>query len=162
MNATSPASQLLTSQNELLRDCDSQVEINQKLRSRNRTEVSGKPGSEQWLPGCFNQKSSATKIEIQRRLDIVQNELPEASLFTQDIYSAVLTGVTLKHVVDSMYCSQELPQFDGTTKKSLFVSGLERMSNFDLKFLPGDSWPEEWFDWQNRVHLANLPISHSF
>ena len=20
----------------------------------------------------------------------------------------------------------------------------------------------EWFDWQNRVHLANLPISHSF
>ena len=92
----------------------------------------------------------------------MQNELPEASLFTQDIYSTILTGVTLKHVVDSMYCSQELPQFDGTTKKSLFVSGLERMSNFDLKFLPGDSWPEEWFDWQNRVHLANLPISHSF
>ncbi len=46
MIATSPVSQLLTSQNELLRDCDSQVEINQKLRSRSRTEVSEKSRSE--------------------------------------------------------------------------------------------------------------------
>jgi hypothetical protein len=79
--------------------------MNQKLRTRSRTEIAEKTKNDQWLPGCFNQKSSATKIEIQRRLDIVQNELPDASLFNQDIYSTTLTGVTLKHVVDSMYCT---------------------------------------------------------
>lgn len=68
-------------------------------------------------------------------------------LFNQDIYSTTLTGVTLKHVVDSMYCVQDLPQFDGTTKPSLYYQGLERMCNYDIKLLPGDAWPEEWFEW---------------
>jgi hypothetical protein len=64
-------SQLLTSQNELFNDGETHIELNQKLRSRSKTEIAEKPRQDQWLPGCFNQKTSATKIEIQRRLDII-------------------------------------------------------------------------------------------
>lgn len=104
----------------------------------------------------------AAKIEIQRRLDIILSELPDAKQFNLDIYSETLTGVTLKHVVDSMYCTQDIPQFDGSYKPSQYAAVLERMSNFDLKFLPSEPWPETWYEWKTREPFENLPISHTF
>lgn len=84
---------------------------------------------------------------------MVMSELPDKKEFNLEIYSGKIKGVPLKHVVDSMYCTDDIPYFDGSYKPSQYAEALERMSNYDLKYISTQSWPQVWYDWKTRQPL---------
>jgi hypothetical protein len=98
------------------------------------------------FPNCFD--SAAWAPLIRSRLQQTQQLIPDYDDFEFPLHSAEIPNVTLKHVIDLMYCPLPVRYLDGLMRPSLMIARLEASESHDITvpkcFV---SLPAAWMDW---------------
>ncbi len=111
------------------------------------------------FPNCFD--SFAWNKEKKARLQQTKELIPDYDGFEFDLHSVTIPNVTLKHVLDMMYCPLPVKFGDGIERPSLMLSRF-RASECDNITVPQcfTSFPSAWMDW-NKQSL-DVPLMHEF